>query len=897
MTDFLASSACCGRRPRHLATIRCHPRPDLIARLLRERHVARFLVAPPGFGKTSLAMEYAETVFSFDHVFWLNGKSPCFLRDLDRGTIASALIERESSPFLLVVDDVPALDPPRAEALSNLLDAVLDHSCEVMASLAPTCDAFGSRQHDRLLLSAQDLLLSDAEVDEGRASDERARRPAATFRPCDRVPGLFWGGAKGAEAFLAGVAGEELPADVAAAVFALLALREGDVSDLDMLGEGRAGDVVAFLAESYPYLGIDRRAGRYAAASLPLEPLAHAFSPRFDRMAEAAGFEGRDEFAVRLADELVARGDPDRACDLVRMTASVPRRAAWLAGCSLPLLKACCVLPAHRVQRTLGSAAPASVLGAADAWRLSVLGDETAALFEAERILRSVGVPAVPHAAAGLLVLRRGSKAARSRALSRVRTFVQQCEDGREGEGAPADLGAAGMQERIGKTFWAPLARLAICEGREGMASVVEAWRAERAQGAHPDALALAASWVLSDAARAADADRERSAGGSESGSGPVVGSQAPAFCDAASLEVLGRFARGRVAACEGGPPDLFAAAVGLALEDACAQGALDPAAFAGGTALPPGSALYVHRIEMALLAQRSAYLRAREADPAPDAQPRPRVRSMRRAAPSVRLSAPQEPLLTVNLFGGLDVRIDGRQVDPVLFRRQKVKNLLALLVLNRGREIPRDRIVGMLWPDGSLAGARRNFYGIWSLLRKALRAPDGTCPYLIRLQNGCKLDADLLETDVDTLDAICRAFLLEPVDLERWTHLFGQVEGHFVDGLLPSDDDNEMVVQAREAYRVRLVDALVAASARLTDEGEHQAALWFARAALDRDRTREDVYAALMQAQIDVGQRTAALATYFDCRRFLAGELGIDPSIHIVQLYRAIIEEEERLD
>src|SRR5699024_2947178 len=109
---------------------------------------------------------------------------------------------------------------------------------------------------------------------------------------------------------------------------------------------------------------------------------------------------------------------------------------------------------------------------------------------------------------------------------------------------------------------------------------------------------------------------------------------------------------------------------------DACAQGALDPAAFAGGTALPPGSALYVHRIEMALLAQRSAYLRAREADPAPDAQPRPRVRSMRRAAPSVRLSAPQEPLLTVNLFGGLDVRIDGRQVDPVLFRRQKVKNL-----------------------------------------------------------------------------------------------------------------------------------------------------------------------------------------------------------------------------
>lgn len=59
MTGFLKQSSCKGHRPNHLASRRHYPRPDLIARLLRERHVARFLVAPEGFGKTGLTMEYA----------------------------------------------------------------------------------------------------------------------------------------------------------------------------------------------------------------------------------------------------------------------------------------------------------------------------------------------------------------------------------------------------------------------------------------------------------------------------------------------------------------------------------------------------------------------------------------------------------------------------------------------------------------------------------------------------------------------------------------------------------------------------------------------------------------------------------------------------------------------
>ena len=74
-------------------------------------------------------------------------------------------------------------------------------------------------------------------------------------------------------------------------------------------------------------------------------------------------------------------------------------------------------------------------------------------------------------------------------------------------------------------------------------------------------------------------------------------------------------------------------------------------------------------------------------------------------------------------------------------------------------------------------------------------------------------------------------------------------------------------------------------------------AALWFAREAAGRDRSREDACAALMEAQLGVGQRAAAIDTYLSCRRYLVEELGIDPSPSIVALYRSAVEAEEALE
>ena len=51
------------------------------------------------------------------------------------------------------------------------------------------------------------------------------------------------------------------------------------------------------------------------------------------------------------------------------------------------------------------------------------------------------------------------------------------------------------------------------------------------------------------------------------------------------------------------------------------------------------------------------------------------------------------------------------------------------------------------------------------------------------------------------------------------------------------------------------------------------------------------------MEAQLGAGQRAAAIDTYISCRRYLAEELGIDPSPSIVALYRSAVEAEEVLE
>ncbi len=134
MTRFIQPRACEGRRPHGVVPDRLRSRPRLLSRLLEDRGALRLVVAPPGFGKATLAFEYASGMFQFEHVFWLRGASPCFLRDLDAGVLAEAVLEADEHAALMVVADLPLLTDDRAEAFAEVVERLADASCEVIST-------------------------------------------------------------------------------------------------------------------------------------------------------------------------------------------------------------------------------------------------------------------------------------------------------------------------------------------------------------------------------------------------------------------------------------------------------------------------------------------------------------------------------------------------------------------------------------------------------------------------------------------------------------------------------------------------------------------------------------------------------------------------------------------
>lgn len=165
MTRFIQQSACEGRRPHGVVPDRLRSRPRLLSRLLEDRGALRLVVAPPGFGKATLAFEYASVMFQFEHVFWLRGSSPCFLRDLDAGVLAEAVLEADEHAALMVVADLPLLTDDRAEAFAEVVERLA--GCKLRGDChdnAGRCamELFGRR----VVIEAAEMLVAREDLEE-----------------------------------------------------------------------------------------------------------------------------------------------------------------------------------------------------------------------------------------------------------------------------------------------------------------------------------------------------------------------------------------------------------------------------------------------------------------------------------------------------------------------------------------------------------------------------------------------------------------------------------------------------------------------------------------------------------------------------------------------------------
>ncbi|MDO8986637.1 MAG: BTAD domain-containing putative transcriptional regulator [Coriobacteriia bacterium] len=258
-------------------------------------------------------------------------------------------------------------------------------------------------------------------------------------------------------------------------------------------------------------------------------------------------------------------------------------------------------------------------------------------------------------------------------------------------------------------------------------------------------------------------------------------------------------------------------------------------------------------------------------------------------------LAEGRAPSCQVRLFGGLEVRVGDRSVRERDWKKRKARLLFALMVLERGRDLPREQVCDQLWPNLDADRAKNNFYVIWSIMKCAL-LPGGTkgapLPYADNTGGLCRIDVERVDSDVEQFSrTISSARAAENAgELTAAVGFYRSAMDIYRGELLPGDIYDDCFALARDRYRLEFCDAMrraVSCAERIADPAE---ALDFARRGLDADPLSEDLYQAVMRSHIDAGQRSAAIETYFVCRQKLCDDLGLDPSSETMKLYEHIL-------
>jgi DNA-binding SARP family transcriptional activator len=229
----------------------------------------------------------------------------------------------------------------------------------------------------------------------------------------------------------------------------------------------------------------------------------------------------------------------------------------------------------------------------------------------------------------------------------------------------------------------------------------------------------------------------------------------------------------------------------------------------------------------------------------------------------------------------------DGR---PVPVPEAKVRALLAILLLQDGRPVSRDRLVDDLWganPPGNPTGAVQTKV---SQLRKALGAAEtGGRDLVAHRSTGYVLKADALDAaEFRELAARARAAEDPHERVTLWSEALalwrGPALADFVD-----EPYAQAAIQRLEEERLVVLEAR--AEARL-ELGEHREVVVELTDLVERHPLREALRALQLRALYRSGRQTEALDAYRELRTRLADELGLEPGPELAAVHQSILEQ-----
>lgn len=244
---------------------------------------------------------------------------------------------------------------------------------------------------------------------------------------------------------------------------------------------------------------------------------------------------------------------------------------------------------------------------------------------------------------------------------------------------------------------------------------------------------------------------------------------------------------------------------------------------------------------------------------------------------------------LHVRAFGKLQVQSQTKAITS--FPTHHVEELLGYLLLHQETEHHREKLIELLWPDGSPENARGRLNTVlWRL--RSLLADLGldTAVCLpssrdwIAFTPARPFTCDVAQFD----DALAQAALAQDEMREHCLQTAVSLyQGDLFDGLY-----TEWILAAREQFARRHLHALGELMAACLARHAYADALAHGHTILAADPLREEVHRALMVCYRQLGQPSLAIQQFQHCARLLLDELHILPLPETRALYQQLLDE-----
>ncbi|WP_186321314.1 BTAD domain-containing putative transcriptional regulator [Bacillus sp. FJAT-22090] len=248
---------------------------------------------------------------------------------------------------------------------------------------------------------------------------------------------------------------------------------------------------------------------------------------------------------------------------------------------------------------------------------------------------------------------------------------------------------------------------------------------------------------------------------------------------------------------------------------------------------------------------------------------------------------------LNLRLLGSFVLFMGRKEVDERKWQRDKSKELLTYLYLQKNRFVPKEELMRALWGENDEKTMDRDFKVTLNSLLKVIepnRVAREDSYFVIRKQSMYRLNPKaVIESDLETFmklaekgrdehnPTLCKDLLLKAVKL---------YEGELLENKTTIDWILHEREKARQQY-VLVLERLAQTSTRLK---EFDRTIYWAEQLLKKDPTWEEAYRLLMFAFYQKQNRSQAVKWYERCVAVLEDELNIEPMNTTIQMYEMII-------